>query len=125
MKSGTNIKVGDSKIFIPSYIQNYSLNVEYDKVEIKAIDNPITVVYTQKNTATTAISEFENIVSVNEGIESNLQIRQISGTDTYLDVKRESYFGSAKTTVSVFFSFIKMPIFPKQWILTKIIIKLK
>jgi hypothetical protein len=59
--------------------------VEYDIVHITAENKSITVVYTQKNTATPADSEFENILSVNKGIESNLQIRQIDGTKPYLD----------------------------------------
>lgn len=101
--SGTNVEINGSNIFIPSYIQNYSLNVEYDEAYITS-DNSAIVVYTEKNAATTAISEFENIVSVNEGIESNLQIRQISGTDAYLDVKKQLENNSEEIA---FFSFLQ------------------
>ena len=107
---GTKININENEIFIPAYIQNYSLNVDYDSVTIKSFERPISIVYTYKNTNTVHDSRFEDIKAINQIYTPNLQIRQLNGLDNpcELNVKESLEYGDSLSKKEIaFFSFLQ------------------
>lgn len=133
IKKQEQIEYQEKTIFIPAYIQNYSSNVPYSYVAIKALNKTVHIVYKAKNTISIADSPFELVESVNinpatgEKINQDLQIRQLTGLqaqehDVKQTLESQRFNGFAENTKGEiafcsFLSFYKNPdvAYPFNW----------